>query len=62
MLLKGCQRMDLEEHFLLDTLPKKAKLNAYGILNLDSSSGNGTYWVMWFKKCKGRFYFYSYGV
>ena len=36
--------------FLRDTLPKKAKLDECGILNLDSSSGEGTHWVMWFKK------------
>ena len=48
--------------FLRDTLPKKEKLNECGILNLDSSSGNGTHWVMWFKKGKDKFYFDSYGV
>ena len=32
--------------FLRDTLPKKAKLNECGILNLDSSSGDGTHSVM----------------
>ena len=36
--------------FLRDTLPKKEKINECGILNLDSSSGNGTHWVIWFKK------------
>ena len=36
--------------FLRDTLPKKLKLNECGILNLDSSSGDGIHWVMWFKK------------
>ena len=45
-----------------DTLPKKAKLNECGILNLDSSSGDGTSWVMWFKKGKDKFYFDSYEV
>ena len=45
-----------------DTLPKKAKLNECGILNLDSSSGDRTHWVMWFKKGKDKFYFDSYGV
>ena len=45
-----------------DTLPKKAKLNECGILNLDSSSGDGTYWDMWFKKGKDKLYFDSYGV
>ena len=36
--------------FFTDTHPKKAKLNEFGILNLDSSSDDGTHWVMWFKK------------
>ena len=38
--------------FLRDTLPKKAKLNECGIFNLDSSTGEGTYWVMLFKKVR----------
>ena len=48
--------------FLRDTLHTKTKLNECGILNLDSSSGDGTHWVMWFKKGKDKFYFDSYGV
>ena len=52
--------MDLVE-YLRDT-PQKAKLNECGILNLDSSSGDGTNWVMWLKKGKDKFYFDSYGV
>ena len=36
--------------FLRDTLPTKTKLNECGILNLDSSSGDGTHWIIWFKK------------
>ena len=48
--------------FLQDTLPKKAKLHECGILNLDSSSGDGTHWVMWFKKGKDKFYIDSYGM
>ena len=48
--------------FLQDTLPKKAKLNECGILNLDSSSGDGTNLIMWFIKGKDKFYFDSYGV
>ena len=47
--------------FLRDFLPKKPKLNECGILNLDSSSGDGTHWVIWFKK-GNKFYFDSYGV
>ena len=50
------------EVFLRDTLPRKTKLNECGILNLDSSSGDGTHWVMWFKNGKNKFYFDSYGV
>ena len=46
--------------FLRDTLPKKEKLNECGILNLDLSSGDGTHWVVWFKKGKDKFYFDSY--
>ena len=53
--------MDLEEYFC-ETLPNKVKLNECGILNLDSSSGEGTHWVMWFKKGKDKFYFDSYGA
>ena len=48
--------------FLRGTLPQKSKLNDCGILNLDSSSGDGTHWVMWFKKGKEKFYFDIYGV
>ena len=48
--------------FLRDTLPTKTKLNECGILNLDSSSGDETHWVIWFKKGKDKFYFDSYGV
>ena len=40
--------------FLRDILPTKTKLNECGILNLDSSSGDGTHWVMWFKKVRIR--------
>ena len=48
--------------FLRDTLLKKTKLNECGVLNLDSSSGDSTHWVMWFEKGKDKFYFDSYGV
>ena len=44
-----------------DTLPK-AKLDECGILDLDSSSGEGTHWVMWFKKGKDKLNCDSYGV
>ena len=48
--------------FLRDTLPTKTKLNECGVLNLDSSSGDGTHWVMWFKKGMNKFHFDGYGV
>ena len=48
--------------FLRDTLPKKAKVNECSILNLDSTSGDETHLVMWFKKFKNKFCFNSYGV
>ena len=48
--------------FLRATLPKILKLNECGIFNLDLSSGDGTHWVMWFKKGKDEFYFDSYEV
>ena len=48
--------------FLRETIPTKTKLNECGVLNLDSSSGDDTHWVMWFKKGKNKFYFDSYGV
>ena len=54
--------MDLEEYFCETLFLQKQKLNECGILNLDSSSGDGSHWVMWFKKGKKKFYFDSYGV
>ena len=45
--------------FLRDTLPKKAKFSGCGIFYLDSSSGDGTHWVMWFQKGKDKLYFDS---
>ena len=62
MLLKRCHCMDLEEYFCDTLFLKKAKLNECSISNLDSSSSEGTHWVMWFKKGKDKFYFDIYGV
>ena len=58
MLLKGSLCMDLGE-FFYETLPRKVKLNECGILNLDSSTSDGTHWIIWFKKGKEKFYFDS---
>ena len=38
--------------FLREPLPTKTKLNECGIINLDSSSGDGTHWVIWLKKVR----------
>ena len=62
MLLKTYYCMHLDGSFCETILPTKTKLNDCGILNLDSSSGDGTHWVMWFKKGKDKLYFDSYGV
>ena len=59
---KKLSRYGFRGVFLRDTLPTKTQLNECGILNLDSSSGDGTHWVMWFKKGKDKFYFDSYGT
>ena len=42
--------------------PTTTKSNECGILNLDSSSGDITHWVLWCKKSNDKFYFDSYGV
>ena len=54
-IIDAAKKLSLYEFrgvFLRDALPKKAKLIECGILNLDSSSGDGTHWVMWFKKVR----------
>ena len=51
-IIEAAKRLSLNGfrgEFLRDTFSKKAKLNKWGILNLDSSSGDGTHWVMWLK-------------
>ena len=63
-IIDAAKKLSLDEFrgvLLRDTLPKKVKLNECGISN--SSSGDGTHWVMWLKKGKDKkFYFDSYGV
>ena len=48
--------------FVRDALPRKPNKNESGILNLDDSSGNGTHWVLWYRKNNENFYFDSYGI
>ena len=64
-IIDAAKRLSLDGFrgvFLRDTLPNNAKLNECCNLNLASSSGDGTHWVMWFKKGKDKFYFDSYEV
>ena len=54
-IIDAAKRLSLNRFtgvFLQDTLLKKAKLNECGILNLDSSSGDGAHRVMWLKKVR----------
>ena len=53
---------DFRGVFLRNTLLTKAKLNECGILYFDTTPGDGTHRVMWFKKGKEKFEFDSYGV
>ena len=48
--------------FVRDALPLKLNKNECGILNLDDSSGNGTRWLLWYRKNNKNFYFDIYGV
>ena len=64
-IIDAAKKLSLYEFrgvFLRDTLPTITKFNECSILNLDSSSGDGTHRVIWFKKGKEKFYFDSYGV
>ena len=61
-IIDAAKNYRCREVFLRNTLRKTAKLNECGIWNLDSSSGDGTHWVMWFKKGNDMFHFDSYGV
>ena len=60
MLLEHYHCTDLEEYF--ETLFLKKQIKRTWYFNLYASSGDGTHWVMWFKKRKDKFYFDSYGV
>jgi len=48
--------------FVRDALPRTPNKNECVFLNLDDSSGNGTPWVLWYRKNNTNFYFDSYGV
>ena len=62
-IIDAAQKLSLYGYrgvFLNYTLHKNVKLNECNVLNLDSSTGDGTHLVMWFKKGKNKFYFDSY--
>lgn len=48
--------------FMRDNLPSKPRVKECGILNLDSSSGDGTHWTAWYKNGHKKFYFDSFGL
>ena len=48
--------------FLLDTLQKKPKKKECSIVNFDKSGGPGMHWVAWYKNCRTKIYFNSYGI
>lgn len=48
--------------FMRNELPRKARKQECGILNLDSAPGRGTHWVAWYKNNKKKYYFDSFGV
>jgi hypothetical protein len=45
-----------------DELPSKINEQECGILNLDSSNGQGTHWVAWYKDCNNNYYLDSCGL
>lgn len=48
--------------FMRDHLPAKVMENECGIVNLDSSSGDGTHWVAYVKRGNSVLYYDSFGV
>lgn len=47
--------------FMRDSLPKHPRLRECGIINLDSSIGDGTHWVAYYKNKDHKEYFDSFG-
>ena len=48
--------------FLRDQLPKKPRRNECGVMNLDSSNGDGTHYIAWYKQNNNKYYFDGYGI
>ena len=64
-LIDAAKRLNIagfRGEFVRDELPKSPKSKECGIFNLDDSSGRGTHWVAWTKRCKDGIYFFSYGL
>jgi hypothetical protein len=65
LLIETAQKLKIPKFrgvYLRDELPERPRANECGILNLDDSSGSGTHWVAWFKRCNEKIYFDSYGL
>lgn len=65
-LIEAAKRLNLKDFkgvFMRDEL-KSMKPNRFecGIVNLDSSSNEGTHWVCWFKNKNNKIYFDSFGI
>jgi hypothetical protein len=48
--------------FMRNTLPPKIHNKECGVINLDSSEGDGTHWVAYYKSGENRIYFDSFGL
>jgi hypothetical protein len=48
--------------FMRDNLPKKCHKKECGIVNLDSTTGDGTHWVGYYTNNSTNIYFDSYGL
>ena len=48
--------------FMCNTLSPKIRNKECGVVNLDSSEGDGTHWVAYYKSGENRIYFDSFGL
>ena len=48
--------------FMRDSLPSSINKCECGVVNLDSSDGDGTHWVAYYRCDNNRIYFDSYGL
>ena len=48
--------------FMRNSIPNEIKYKECGVVNLDSTEGNGTHWVAYYKNGKECIYFDSFGL